>query len=175
MRTGRRRGATDPVAVARGARPRYVNDESPGIRRVKHARAMLYLGPDGRSMRDPETLARIRALAMPLAWTEVWICPCPDGHILVTGRDARADAISLSRDGGASGTRPSTARRRRRANQEMSRVRGLNCDELVVLALLMRRLAEEDHEDQSARSAATRKAPARRRDPGRPLHHPARS
>ena len=78
-----------PEAVARDAGLRYVNDESPGIRRVKSGRSFRYVDPDGRPVRDPETLARIKALVIPPAWTEVWICPRADGHIQATGRDDR--------------------------------------------------------------------------------------
>jgi DNA topoisomerase I len=80
---------SDPAAVARDAGLRYVSDESPGIRRVKSGRSFRYLDRDGRAIRDPDTLARIKALVIPPAWTEVWICPRPDGHIQATGRDAR--------------------------------------------------------------------------------------
>ncbi len=81
--------AGDPAAVARDAGLRYVHDGSPGIRRVKRGRSFGYLDPDGRAIRDAETLARIKALAIPPAWTDVWICPRPDGHIQATGRDDR--------------------------------------------------------------------------------------
>jgi DNA topoisomerase-1 len=81
--------ATDPAAVARDAGLRYVSDGSPGIRRVKRGRSFGYIDADGRAIRDPETLARIKALAIPPAWTDVWICPCSDGHIQATGRDDR--------------------------------------------------------------------------------------
>lgn len=80
---------SDPAAVAREAGLRYVSDESPGIRRVKRGRSMSYIDPDGRPVRDEETLARIKAMAIPPAWTDVWICPRPDGHIQATGRDDR--------------------------------------------------------------------------------------
>jgi DNA topoisomerase-1 len=50
---------------------------------------MRYLDADGRPIRDPSTLARIKALAIPPAWTDVWICPWPHGHIQATGRDER--------------------------------------------------------------------------------------
>ncbi len=79
----------DPAAIAKEAGLRYVSDDSPGIRRVKQGRSMRYVDPDGRAIRDPETLARIKALAIPPAWTDVWICPRPDGHIQATGRDDR--------------------------------------------------------------------------------------
>jgi DNA topoisomerase-1 len=77
----------DAAAFARDAGLRYVSDDSPGIRRVKHGRSLRYNGPDGQAIRDPETLARIKALAIPPAWTDVWICPRPDGHIQATSRD----------------------------------------------------------------------------------------
>lgn len=80
---------SDPAAVAREAGLRHVSDESPGIRRVKRGRSMSYADADGRPVRDAATLARIKALAIPPAWTDVWICPRPDGHIQATGRDAR--------------------------------------------------------------------------------------
>ena len=75
--------------MARDAGLRYVNDESPGIRRLKSGRSFRYVNSDGRAVRDPETLARIKALVIPPAWTEVWICPRADGHIQATGRDDR--------------------------------------------------------------------------------------
>jgi DNA topoisomerase-1 len=79
----------DPLAAAQVAGLRYVNDGAPGIRRKKRGKSMSYVGPDGSPVKDRETLARIRALAIPPAWTEVWICPSPSGHIQATGRDAR--------------------------------------------------------------------------------------
>jgi DNA topoisomerase-1 len=81
--------SAEPEAVARDAGLRYVNDDSPGIRRLKSGRSFRYVDPDGRAVRDPETLARIKALAIPPAWTDVWICPRADGHIQATGRDDR--------------------------------------------------------------------------------------
>ncbi|MHB1558408.1 MAG: DNA topoisomerase IB [Isosphaeraceae bacterium] len=78
-----------PQAVAREAGLRYVGDESPGIRRVRSGRSFRYVDPDGRAVRDAETLGRIRALAIPPAWTDVWICPRENGHIQATGRDDR--------------------------------------------------------------------------------------
>ncbi|HEU0034124.1 MAG TPA: DNA topoisomerase IB, partial [Kofleriaceae bacterium] len=61
----------------------------PGIRRLKRGRGFRYVSADGKAVRDPATLSRIRALAIPPAWTDVWISPDPDGHIQATGRDAR--------------------------------------------------------------------------------------
>jgi DNA topoisomerase-1 len=81
--------AKDPVAAAREARLRYVNDDKPGIRRVRAGKHFSYRDPDGRPIRDPQVLGRIRALAIPPAWTDVWICLDPAGHIQATGRDAK--------------------------------------------------------------------------------------
>jgi DNA topoisomerase-1 len=66
-----------------------VTDDDPGIRRVKIGKGVGYRDPKGRPIRDAATLARIRALVIPPAWTDVWICPSPHGHIQVTGRDAK--------------------------------------------------------------------------------------
>src|SRR3569833_2566752 len=79
----------DPLASAKRAGLRYVSDASPGLRRVRRGRGFAYLDARGRTVRRPDTLRRIRALAIPPAWTEVWICPDPDGHIQAVGRDAR--------------------------------------------------------------------------------------
>jgi DNA topoisomerase-1 len=81
--------ALDPVEAARAAGLRYVVDTAPGIRRRRAGRAFAYLDRDGRPIRDAETLGRIRSLAIPPAWSDVWICPSPRGHIQATGRDAR--------------------------------------------------------------------------------------
>jgi DNA topoisomerase-1 len=68
---------------------RYVNDEAPGIRRRRSGRGFRYIGPGGRPVRDKTELDRIAKLAIPPAWTDVWICPSANGHILATGRDAK--------------------------------------------------------------------------------------
>lgn len=68
---------------------RYVSDTMPGIRRQRRGKGFVYLGPDGKSLRDAEQLDRIRRLAIPPAYTKVWICPLPQGHLQATGRDAR--------------------------------------------------------------------------------------
>lgn len=68
---------------------RYVSDRMPGIRRTRSGRAFRYWKPDGKPLKDPATLRRIKALAVPPAWTNVWICPDSAGHIQATGRDAR--------------------------------------------------------------------------------------
>jgi DNA topoisomerase IB len=60
----------------------------PGIRRRRCGRGFQYLGPDGARVADPEVLARIRALVIPPAWEDVWICADPHGHIQAVGTDA---------------------------------------------------------------------------------------
>jgi DNA topoisomerase-1 len=83
---------TDPEAAARAAKSvglRYVTDAMPGITRRRAGRAFSYRDPQGRVIRERKELARIRALAIPPAWTGVWICPRADGHLQATGRDAR--------------------------------------------------------------------------------------
>jgi DNA topoisomerase-1 len=67
----------------------YVTDEVPGIRRVAHGSGFVYRRPDGRPIRDDAELARIRSLAVPPAWNDVWICPQANGHLQATGRDVR--------------------------------------------------------------------------------------
>ncbi len=79
----------DPVEAALDAGLRYVSDTMPGIRRKRAGKGFSYVGPDGKVIRDAATLARIRSLAVPPAYTDVWICPRSNGHIQATGRDAR--------------------------------------------------------------------------------------
>ena len=67
----------------------HVSDADPGIARRRVGKGFGYRLPDGRAVRDRATLARIRALAIPPAYTEVWICPTARGHLQATGRDAR--------------------------------------------------------------------------------------
>jgi DNA topoisomerase I len=81
--------ALDPVAAAKLAKLRHVSDDMPGITRHKARSGFDYRHPDGELVRDIETLKRIRALAIPPAWTAVWICPHPNGHIQAVGRDQR--------------------------------------------------------------------------------------
>ena len=60
----------------------------PGIRRRRHGRGFRYLGPEGTPLRDPEVVARVKALVIPPAWEDVWISAAPDGHIQAVGTDA---------------------------------------------------------------------------------------
>ena len=80
---------TEPAIAARAARLRYVSDTRPGIRRKRAGTGFSYKWPDGSLVHDAETLRRIKALAIPPAWTDVWICPIPNGHLQATGRDAK--------------------------------------------------------------------------------------
>ena len=79
----------DPRDAAETAGLRYVSDEEPGIRRKKSGTGFTYTGPDGRKIDDKATLERIRSLAIPPAYTDVWICTKANGHIQATGRDAK--------------------------------------------------------------------------------------
>ncbi len=77
------------VEAARDAGLVWVTDELPGIRRVKRGKGFAYVKPDGKPLRDAGELKRIRALVIPPAWTNVWICPLANGHIQAIGRDAK--------------------------------------------------------------------------------------
>jgi DNA topoisomerase-1 len=81
--------ATASVASAEAAGLHYVSDVEPGIRRRRVGKGFSYVAPDGDAVRDEATLARIRSLAIPPAYRDVWICPDPQGHIQATGRDVR--------------------------------------------------------------------------------------
>src|SRR5947207_5314085 len=81
--------ASDGVAAAQLAGLRYASDEQPGVRRRRKGRGFTYVDRDGVPIRDAGELRRIRRLAIPPAWTDVWISPSPLGHIQATGRDAR--------------------------------------------------------------------------------------
>ncbi len=67
----------------------YSTDARPGIRRVRRGRGFVYTRADGENVTDDATLSRIRSLAIPPAWTDVWISPQPRGHLQATGRDAK--------------------------------------------------------------------------------------
>jgi DNA topoisomerase I len=82
--------SVDPVESASEAGLRYIRHGGPCIQRVKHGKSFRYLGPDGQPLRDPKHLERIRSLAIPPAWTNVWICPSANGHLQAVGRDAKA-------------------------------------------------------------------------------------
>lgn len=79
----------ESVAAAKSAGLQYVNDGAPGLSRRKTGKAFAYRDAAGGRVSDPATLARIKRLAIPPAWTDVWICPSDTGHIQATGRDDR--------------------------------------------------------------------------------------
>ena len=79
----------EPVASARSAGLVYTTDDKPGIRRVKRGKSFAFVDARNRPVKNPEVLGRIRSLVIPPAWTRVWICPNPRGHLQATGRDAR--------------------------------------------------------------------------------------
>jgi DNA topoisomerase-1 len=85
-----RAAPVDPVESAEIAGLKYVNDVTvPGIRRLSRKKQVRYVGPNGRAIANRVELQRIRSLAIPPAWKDVWICPDPRGHLQATGRDAR--------------------------------------------------------------------------------------
>jgi DNA topoisomerase I len=80
---------SDARSEAREAGLRYSTDAQPGYTRRRRGRGFSYHDVDGRPIRDPEALERIRSIVIPPAWTDVWICRWPNGHLQATGRDAR--------------------------------------------------------------------------------------
>lgn len=80
---------TDPYESAKIAGLRYVNDELAGIARRRSGTGFSYTRADGTAVRDKETLQRIRSLVIPPAWTNVWICSSPNGHIQAIGIDVK--------------------------------------------------------------------------------------
>jgi DNA topoisomerase-1 len=81
--------SAEPQQAATSAGLRYVTDRSAGIRRRRSGTGFTYVDGDGRTIRDARELKRIRSLVIPPAWTDVWICANPSGHLQATGRDAR--------------------------------------------------------------------------------------
>ena len=79
----------DNLLAAKAAHLRYVSDRVPGITRERTATGFLYRTPKGAVIEDADEIARIRGLAVPPAWDDVWICVFHNGHIQATGRDAR--------------------------------------------------------------------------------------
>lgn len=77
----------DPAATAKAAGLRYVLDDEPGYARKRWGRGFTYLTPAGEHLKDEKELQRVRALAIPPAWREVWVCTSPKGHLQATGRD----------------------------------------------------------------------------------------
>lgn len=119
----------------------------PGIRRARRGRGFSYTWPDGRAVRDAATIARINALAIPPAWTDVWISPHANGHVQATGRDARRrkqhryharwtavrDAAKYERLAEFGKALPNL---RRRLHRDLA-TRGLNHRKVVALVVLL--------------------------------------
>jgi DNA topoisomerase-1 len=81
--------AEDPKEAALAAGLRYVSDASPGITRRRKGVNFAYYDKEGRPIKDPSELKRVRSLAIPPAWERVWISPHPNGHLQTTGIDAK--------------------------------------------------------------------------------------
>jgi DNA topoisomerase I len=88
-RNGSEAASDEVMAAAVDAGLQYVRDDSPGYSRKRNGKRFEYLDTHGKRIRDEQRILRIKRLAIPLAWTDVWICPSPNGHIQATGRDAR--------------------------------------------------------------------------------------
>lgn len=67
----------------------YINDTIPGISRKKRGKSFIYLAPDGTQITDEVILERIKSLAIPPAYSRVWICPLANGHLQATERDSK--------------------------------------------------------------------------------------
>jgi DNA topoisomerase-1 len=80
---------TEGPEAAKAAGLRYTTDAIPGIRRVKRRGGFSFIAADGKPITDKNEVARIKSLAVPPAYTDVWICPLANGHLQATGRDAR--------------------------------------------------------------------------------------
>ena len=81
--------AADSVEAAEDAGLRYVSNDQPGLSRQRKGEEFEYFDTKGKPIRDEQRLLRIKRLAIPPAWSDVWICPSPNGHIQAIGRDAR--------------------------------------------------------------------------------------
>jgi DNA topoisomerase-1 len=79
----------EAMDAAEGAGLRYVSDDRPGYTRKARGDDFEWFDADGKPIRDEQRLLRIKRLAIPPAWTEVWVCPAPNCHLQATGRDAR--------------------------------------------------------------------------------------
>lgn len=79
----------DPEMSAREAGLRYVDPTRPGITRRRAGTGFSYRDPGGERITDKKVLARIKGIVIPPAWTDVWICPSPSGHVQAVGRDVK--------------------------------------------------------------------------------------
>ena len=127
---------TDPAKThARAAGLTYVSDLDPGIRRKRAGTGFSYGSPTGKPISDRRVLSRIRKLAVPPAWTDVWICPEVDGHIQATGRDAKG-------------------RKQYRYHDDWRQVRDQDkYDRLIDFAKLLPRIRQRIDEDMGRRGA----------------------
>jgi len=80
---------SDSAEAAEEAGLRYVSDENPGYTRRRRGRKFVYFDTEGKEIRDETRILRLNRLAIPPAYTDVWICPLPNGHLQATGRDDR--------------------------------------------------------------------------------------
>lgn len=131
---------TNPAKThARAAGLTYVSDLEPGIRRRKAGTGFSYWSPSGKLISDKTVLSRIRKLAVPPAWSDVWICPEASGHIQATGRDARG-------------------RKQYRYHDDWRQVRDQDkYDRLVDFAKLLPRIRQRVDEDMGRRGTARKK------------------
>jgi DNA topoisomerase-1 len=81
--------STDPLESAVEAGLRYVKGCGACIQRIVRGKSFRYVGTDGKTLRDPKQLQRVRSLVIPPAWKNVWICPSPHGHLQAVGWDMR--------------------------------------------------------------------------------------
>lgn len=88
LRNGKKQEASS-IEAAEEAGLRYVSENQPGYTRKAKSDDFEYLDTEGKTIRDEQRLLRIKRLAIPPAWIDVWICPSANGHIQATGRDAR--------------------------------------------------------------------------------------
>jgi len=89
IQAAREAALEDNVSAAEEAGLNYVHDDRPGYTRKPSGERFNYFDTEGKPIRDEQRLLRIKRLAIPPAWKDVWICPSPSGHIQATGRDAR--------------------------------------------------------------------------------------
>ncbi len=140
------------VQAARTAGLRYLTDSQPGLRRIARGEAFTYETAQGERITDPETLARIKSLAVPPAWQNVWIAPKSDAHLQATGRDVRGRKqyryhpdFRVSRDTNKYGRMLDFARAlpriRRRVSQHL-RLPGLPRNKVLAAVI---RLLEQTH------------------------------
>jgi DNA topoisomerase-1 len=83
----------EPAQAARSAGLRYICDDRPGFGRRRCGKGFTYFDEAGDRIADPAELKRLKALVIPPAWEQVWICPFPNGHLLATGRDAKGRKV----------------------------------------------------------------------------------